>query len=254
MTLLQKFRYLKTWQKIVAAIVVVMILIASGIGYINYNYPTLRRDSESYRVAELQQLLANNYLKTYLPKNFVTSKKLGVETSQALFQWETANKLAHHSIVKVDGTIKVNSDEWYLLSSQRIPATPKDLDQRCYSNGRVFCADKTTEKLWFIVDGEARVVTDARFGSTENPTQEGSFTIQRKEADSWSQPYQVEMPFSLYFYKGEAIHYSQQFEDAKPENPGASAGCINLKDFEKAGWLFSQTKVGDRVIVYRSKP
>ena len=49
---------------------------------------------------------------------------------------------------------------------------------------------------------------------------------------------------------GQAIHYSPYF--ARDGYNGASHGCVNLRDFKAAEWLFDRVPMGTRVHVYRS--
>jgi len=58
------------------------------------------------------------------------------------------------------------------------------------------------------------------------------------------------MPFSMFFSGRQAVHYSSDFA-ARGYN-GASHGCVNVRDLGKIKVLFSEIKVGDKVIVYRS--
>jgi len=58
------------------------------------------------------------------------------------------------------------------------------------------------------------------------------------------------MPYAMFFSGGQAVHYSSDFA-ARGYN-GASHGCVNVRDLGKIKVLFSEIKVGDKVIVYRS--
>ena len=125
------------------------------------------------------------------------------------------------------------------------------LDARC-TYGRVVCADKTTNKLYWVIDGQIQATFDARFGAPGWETADGNWTIFRKEAMSWSVPFESWMPWSQYFHNsGMAIHYSSGFEaDGFPS--WGSHGCINMNNYGQAEWLFNQTRIGDRVVVYWS--
>ncbi|MGW1926344.1 L,D-transpeptidase [Streptomyces massasporeus] len=56
------------------------------------------------------------------------------------------------------------------------------------------------------------------------------------------------MPLSMYFSRGQAVHYSADFA-ARGYN-GASHGCVNVRDRVKLTALFDQVKVGDKVVVH----
>ena len=54
----------------------------------------------------------------------------------------------------------------------------------------------------------------------------------------------------MFFSGGQAVHYSPYF--ARDGYNGGSHGCVNLRDYEGAQWLFDHTPTGSRVVVYRS--
>jgi peptidoglycan hydrolase-like protein with peptidoglycan-binding domain len=129
--------------------------------------------------------------------------------------------------------------------------SPGKLAPRCLT-GHVMCIDKTTSTLRWVVDGHVRQTLDARFGSTvsNTPTREGLFHVYLKDADHVSQMYGSAMPYSMFFSGGQAVHYSSDF--AAVGYDGASHGCVNIRDYDGVTWLFSQVRVGDKVVVYWS--
>jgi peptidoglycan hydrolase-like protein with peptidoglycan-binding domain len=129
--------------------------------------------------------------------------------------------------------------------------SPGKLDPRCL-DGRVMCIDKTTSTLRWVIDGHVQQTLDARFGSTLNdtPTREGLFHVYLKDADHVSHMYGSSMPYSMFFSGGQAVHYSSDF--ATVGYAGASHGCVNIRDYDGIKWLFSQVRVGDKVVVYWS--
>ncbi len=129
--------------------------------------------------------------------------------------------------------------------------SPGKLDPRCLT-GRAMCIDKTTSTLRWVVDGHVLQTLDARFGSTvsNTPTREGLFHVYLKDADHVSQMYGSSMPYSMFFSGGQAVHYSSDF--AAVGYNGASHGCVNIRDYDGVKWLFSQVRVGDKVVVYWS--
>jgi peptidoglycan hydrolase-like protein with peptidoglycan-binding domain len=132
-----------------------------------------------------------------------------------------------------------------------IVASPGALDARC-RHGRALCIDKTSRTLRWVVDGKVRLTLDARFGSTLNdtPTREGLFHVYLKDADHVSHMFGSAMPYSMFFSGGQAVHYSSDF--AAVGYYGASHGCVNIRDYDGIKWLFSQVRVGDKVVVYWS--
>lgn len=128
---------------------------------------------------------------------------------------------------------------------------PGALDPRC-TTGRAICVDKTTSTLRWVVDGKVLQTMDARFGSTVNstPTREGLFEVLWMDADHVSGEYGSDMPFSMFFDGGQAVHYSSDF--AAVGYAGASHGCVNIRDYDGLARLYDQVNVGDKVIVYWS--
>ena len=127
--------------------------------------------------------------------------------------------------------------------------TPGGLDPRCRT-GRVLCIDKTSSTLRWVVDGSVRQTLDVRFGASTTPTREGVFHVYVKDADHVSRLYGSAMPYSMFFSGGQAVHYSSDF--ATVGYAGASHGCVNVRDYDGLGQLYSQVRVGDTVVVYWS--
>ncbi|MFF3840378.1 peptidoglycan-binding protein [Streptomyces sp. NPDC001930] len=130
------------------------------------------------------------------------------------------------------------------------PSTTNQLDTpdaRCMT-GRVLCISKESRTLAWMIDGKVVSSMDVRFGSENTPTREGTFTVERKVRQDWSRLYHTPMPLSMYFSRGQAVHYSADFA-ARGYN-GASHGCVNVRDRAKLTALFDQVKVGDKVVVH----
>ncbi|WP_079042326.1 L,D-transpeptidase family protein [Streptomyces aureus] len=130
------------------------------------------------------------------------------------------------------------------------PSTTNQLDTpdaRCMT-GRVLCISKESRTLAWMIDGKVVSSMDVRFGSENTPTREGTFTVERKVRQDWSRLYHTPMPLSMYFSRGQAVHYSSDFA-ARGYN-GASHGCVNVRDRAKLTALFDQVKVGDKVVVH----
>ncbi|MFE5943733.1 L,D-transpeptidase family protein [Streptomyces sp. NPDC056480] len=130
------------------------------------------------------------------------------------------------------------------------PSTTNELDTpdaRCMT-GRVLCISKESRTLAWMIDGKVVSSMDVRFGSENTPTREGIFTVERKVRQDWSRLYHTPMPLSMYFSRGQAVHYSADFA-ARGYN-GASHGCVNVRDRVKLTALFDQVKVGDKVVVH----
>lgn len=130
------------------------------------------------------------------------------------------------------------------------PATSNKLDTpdpRCMT-GRVMCISKESRTLAWMIDGKVVSSFDVRFGSENTPTREGEFKVEWKAREWTSTIYHTPMPYSMFFSRGQAVHYSADFA-ARGYN-GASHGCVNVRDKAKLAVLFDQVKVGDKVVVY----
>lgn len=129
------------------------------------------------------------------------------------------------------------------------PADGAPLDPRC-TTGLALCIDKTSDSLRWVVDGAVEMSLDVRFGSSETPTREGSFSVYRKSRDHVSTLYDSSMPFAMFFSGGQAVHYSSDF--AARGYYGASHGCVNVRDYDAIATLFDEVPIGTKVVVYRS--
>ncbi len=129
------------------------------------------------------------------------------------------------------------------------PADGSALDPRC-TTGRALCIDKSTSSLRWVVDGRVLSSLDVRFGAQYTPTREGLFHVYWKDADHVSNLFGSSMPLSMFFSRGQAVHYSSDF--AARGYAGASHGCVNVRDYDALASLFDQVSVGDKVVVYWS--
>ncbi|MFE2290134.1 L,D-transpeptidase family protein [Streptomyces sp. NPDC059452] len=120
-------------------------------------------------------------------------------------------------------------------------------DKRCLT-GRVLCISKKSRTLAWMIDGRVVSAMDVRFGSEYTPTREGEFPVFWKSRDHVSTLYDTPMPYALFFSGGQAVHYSADF--AANGYGGASHGCVNVRDKEKAAALFDQVKNNDKVVIY----
>lgn len=125
--------------------------------------------------------------------------------------------------------------------------TPKGLDPRCMT-GRVLCVNKTTRKTHWMINGKVVATYDSRFGRSGMATREGTFKVYWKSKNHVSSIYGSWMPFAMFFSGGQALHYSPDF--ARVGYNGASHGCVNLRSWSGAQYLFSNVRVGDKVVVF----
>lgn len=132
-------------------------------------------------------------------------------------------------------------------STVKSPSTVKKWDSRCMS-GRTVCVDKKARTMAWIVNGKVVKTFPIRSGKPGYETRSGVHKIYWKNKNHRSTLYHVSMPYSQFFSGGQAIHYSAEF--ASKGYMRGSHGCVNMKSKTDAAWLFSQTRTGDKVVVY----
>jgi lipoprotein-anchoring transpeptidase ErfK/SrfK len=110
------------------------------------------------------------------------------------------------------------------------------------------CIDTTFLTLRYMREGRVVRTMDIRIGSSKHPTDLGLYRVYRKERHHRSTDYGTPMPYSLFYNGAESIHYSKSFR--RDGYNGASYGCVNLRDYANAGWLFRNSPHGTRVYVY----
>ena len=197
----------------------------------------LREGATGWRVREVQKRLA--WLGYDIYEGNVANKRMGASTTAAVERFQAKFGFRPTGVVG-PGT-------WDLL--RQISGEPGRLPRACLGQ-RTICIDKT-QRLVRLVEKDRPVLTlDARFGFEAAATREGTFRVHMKSRDHTSSLYRTWMPFALFFSGGQAVHYSPYF--ARDGYNGASHGCVNLRDFKAAQWLFDRVPMGTRVHVYRS--
>lgn len=200
---------------------------------------------DSDQVRELQARLRQLKLMSVAPTGFYGSK-----TTAAVKSFQAKNKLT--------ATGGVDEPTWKKIQSSTKKPTADELrppavneadapDPRCMT-GRVMCISKESRTLTWMIDGKVVTTLDVRFGSENTPTREGEFKVDRKEKNWVSTLYGSPMPYSMFFSRGQAVHYSSDF--AARGYAGASHGCVNVRDKAKLATLFDTVQVGDKVVVY----
>ncbi len=128
-------------------------------------------------------------------------------------------------------------------------STQVKLPARCKVHGRVLCADKTRHKLYYVKNGTIQTTLSAAFGRPGYATREGTFHIQSKRKHWVSTIYHSPMPDAMFFSGGQAVHYSAYYA---ADSRHKSHGCVNIRNRARLDYVYSQMRVGDRVVVYRS--
>ena len=95
-----------------------------------------------------------------------------------------------------------------------------------------------------IANGKVVRALHSSSGKRAYETPAGTYTVFRKERNSWSVPYQVWLPYASYFNGGIAFHAYPQV----PAHP-ASHGCVRLPVAE-APFAYMFMALGTRVVVF----
>lgn len=105
----------------------------------------------------------------------------------------------------------------------------------------IACVSLSKQEAWLMHDG--KVVygpVDVATGRAGLPTPTGDFHVWYKVVDGWSTTYDAPMPYSVFFYEGDAFH----------EDPVTvrSHGCVHLS-LENAEYFYRFLQYGDLVEV-----
>jgi len=102
------------------------------------------------------------------------------------------------------------------------------------------CMDLSSQRAW-LTDGAGHVIygpVPARGGSKRAKTPRGTFSVLYKDAHFYSTEFHAPMPYSVFFYPGDAFHAG---------NPAvASNGCVHLSS-AAAQRFFATLRPGDKV-------
>lgn len=126
--------------------------------------------------------------------------------------------------------------------------------KRCITGVFTLCVNKFTRTVQAVSrNGNVLRVLDARFGRPGMETREGRFTVSRKHGPIHiSTLYRVNMPYSIFFSGGEAIHFSQEFYNYPTSQ---SHGCVGTRHMDDQRWINKWSRVGATpVIVYNRAP
>lgn len=130
------------------------------------------------------------------------------------------------------------------------------VDPRCDRKGITLCVDKTQLVTRYVKDGKVLRTFDINIGPERgdpkfgqySSTREGVNPIRSKQVLSVSTSYGYEMPYWMGFDGGIGFHYSKYFDQTGYKD--TSMGCTILRSEEEARWLFNNTPMGTKVVVY----
>ncbi|MGB3675992.1 MAG: L,D-transpeptidase family protein [Candidatus Nanopelagicales bacterium] len=130
------------------------------------------------------------------------------------------------------------------------------VDPRCDRKGITLCVDKTQLVTRYVKDGTVIRTFDINIGPEQgdpkfgqySSTREGVNPIRSKQVLSVSTSYGYEMPYWMGFDGGIGFHYSKYFDQTGYQD--TSMGCTILRSEDDARWLFNNTPMGTKVVVY----
>jgi peptidoglycan hydrolase-like protein with peptidoglycan-binding domain len=207
----------------------------------------LKRGSSGTQVRSLQARLKQiGWYSALVTGNYGSTTAASVRGFQRKRQIPVTGEVDQRTLDRLRAMTRAPSNaELY----NRVPTgSASGLDSRCLT-GRALCISKRTDSLVWVVNGQARLRMDVRFGSVRTPTREGTFYVGWKSRHHFSSLYETEMPYAMFFSGGQAVHYSPDF--AARGYSGASHGCVNVRNLAGIQALYAQVRVGDKVIVYR---
>jgi lipoprotein-anchoring transpeptidase ErfK/SrfK len=165
----------------------------------------------------------------YLPADAV-SGRWDYRTSQAVMAFQAWQGIDR------DGSVGAQT-----LAELETASTPKPATTGTGKRMEVYRGKGVT----LLVDGpQVTLAVHSSSGAAGYETPVGTYSIFRKERNSWSYPYQVWLPYASYFNAGIAFHASADV----PANP-ASHGCIRLPVPEAAA-VYEFAAIGTPVTVY----
>lgn len=137
-----------------------------------------------------------------------------------------------------------------ILQQRAAGKTPNRAGKCPVNKGRIACVDLTRQLTW-IQDGAKLKYgpVPVRTGKDGTETRTGAKKIYWRSIDHWSTLYNVRMPYSQFFDRGQAFHSTTK----SMYNPPGSGGCVNMRPADaKAYWNLLRN--GDDVYVYGRKP
>lgn len=134
------------------------------------------------------------------------------------------------------------------LSRLQEIAARADIPRACKTSGTVICADKGLKVLRLMRNGTQIDSTDAVFGIGKYATRPGTHRVHAKDRFLISDLSGTPMPYSLFFSRGQAIHYSKAFSRRGYEI--GTLGCVAIGDKAFAKRLYTMSSVGQKVVVH----
>lgn len=214
-----------------------------NVSALNCSNVTLKYKSSGECVKQAQKLLnTRGFYKMSI------DGKYGVGTTNAVLNYQRARHITD------DGVVGINT--WKALNSSYMPTNP--IPNNCKNKGTVICVSKAERKLRMYNSGTLIKTLNIRVGgfTTDingnyrvHQTVEGTYTVFKKDPNPYSKRYGAgAMPWSVMFDRNMYVHYSEGF--SKDGYNGASHGCVNVGNLADAEWVYKNTQIGSKVIVY----
>jgi hypothetical protein len=165
----------------------------------------------------------------YLPANAVTGA-WDSRTKQAVLAFQSWHGLAR------DGAVGPQT-----IAALEVAAPPEPTSRDA---GRRIEVHRAKGVVLLLDGADVIRAVHASTGAPAYETPAGSYSVFRKETNSWSVPYQVWLPYASYFNGGIAFHASDEVPASR-----VSHGCVRLSSPE-APFVYEFATVGTPVLVY----
>lgn len=201
--------------------------------------PSLRANDRGSCVRLAQELLN---AKGYMRLTSATQDNVGPITQGAITRFQRDNGIQQLGIV--------GPRTWQALSAGNTSTPPANgvshLPAKCRTDRKSICivkGDGSYAKLYAVQNKQIFMELEVRTGDARGQgyaTAEGSFSVGRKHEVYFSKSLNnAPMPYSMFFYQGQAIHYSPTFARDGYANGAASHGCVNVRSEADARQLFN---------------
>ena len=127
-----------------------------------------------------------------------------------------------------------------------------DGQRKCAAGpGITACVDLTRQTAWVVRDGTVVIgPTVVRTGFRGHPTPAGTYRINKRTPQEWSDPYEVVLPYWQRFIGGIGFHASTTYlHDASL----GSHGCVNLLPADSVA-MFDTLQMGTTVHTFGRRP